>query len=182
LKPVFQDYDKTKCGHVTKAQFLRVVDLLKISAPDNVAQLVLRRYMDRGNIDEVNYADFCNDVDSSESLYGVGRGFNHSFDYFPKTQPYVSDASIIKNNPQDLDDVIARIRTICKQRRIRVEEFFRDFDKLRTGFITNAQFRIALNMAKISISAAEFSLLTTEFKAPKEGEHIKWREFSDHIE
>jgi hypothetical protein len=36
LKPVFQDYDKTKCGHVTKAQFLRVVDLLKISAPENI--------------------------------------------------------------------------------------------------------------------------------------------------
>lgn len=111
--------------------------------------------MDRGNIDEVNYVDFCNDADSTESLYGVGRDFNHSFDYFPKTQPFVSNAEIVKNSPEDLDDVIARIRTICKQRRIRVDEFFRDFDKLRTGYITNAQFRIALSMAKVAISAAE---------------------------
>ena len=36
LKPVFQDFDITKNGHVTKQQFLRVVDLLKISAPDAV--------------------------------------------------------------------------------------------------------------------------------------------------
>ena len=33
LKPVFQDFDITKNGHVTKAQFLRVLDLLKITAP-----------------------------------------------------------------------------------------------------------------------------------------------------
>jgi hypothetical protein len=138
LKPVFQDYDRTKCGHVTKAQFLRVVDLLKISAPENITQLVLRRYMDKGNIDEVNYVDFCEDIDSSENLFGVGRDFNHSFDYFPKTQPRVSEAEIVRNSPENLEDVLARIRTISKQRRIRVAEFFRDFDKLRTGYITNA--------------------------------------------
>jgi len=33
LKPVFQDYDITRNGHVTKAQFLRVLDLLRITAP-----------------------------------------------------------------------------------------------------------------------------------------------------
>ena len=33
LKPIFQDFDITKNGHVTKVQFLRVLDLLKISAP-----------------------------------------------------------------------------------------------------------------------------------------------------
>lgn len=37
-------------------------------------------------------------------------------------------------------------------------------------------------MAKIVISSAEFNLLTTHFKAPKEGEHIRWREFSDQVE
>jgi Ca2+-binding EF-hand superfamily protein len=85
LKPCFQDFDITKCGHVTKAQFLRVLDLLKISAPDHITQSILRRYMDKGNLDEVNYVDFCEDVDSDRMLFGVGRDFNHSFDYFPKT-------------------------------------------------------------------------------------------------
>ena len=117
--------------------------------------------MDKGNIDEVNYVDFCEDIDSSENLFGVGRDFNHSFDYFPKTQPRVSEAEIVRNSPENLEDVLARIRTISKQRRIRVAEFFRDFDKLRTGYITNAQFRIGLSMAKIVISQPEFEILTT---------------------
>ena len=55
--------------------------------------------MDKGNIDEVNYIDFCNEVDSSEQLFGVGRDFNHSFDYFPKSQPRVNAVEIIQNNP-----------------------------------------------------------------------------------
>lgn len=41
--------------------------------------------MDLGNVDEVNYVDFTEDVDNEKQLFGVGRDFNHSFDYFPKT-------------------------------------------------------------------------------------------------
>jgi len=45
----------------------------------------MRRYLDKGNMDEVNYVDFCEDIDNHAQLYGVGRDFNHSFNYFPKT-------------------------------------------------------------------------------------------------
>jgi hypothetical protein len=46
--------------------------------------------MDKGNVDEVNYVDFCEEVDGATSLFGVGQEHNHSFDYFPKTRPRVS--------------------------------------------------------------------------------------------
>ena len=90
LKPVFQDYDITRNGHVTKDQFLRVLDLLRISAPQQVLQSLLRRYMDKGNVDEVNYVDFCEDIDGGDQLFGVDQGFNHSFNYYPKTQARTS--------------------------------------------------------------------------------------------
>ena len=89
-----------------------------------------------GNIDEVNYVDFCEDVDSSKQLFEVGQEFNHSFDYFPKTQARVSKAEIVRNTPTDVDDVLARVRKNCLEQRIRVAEFFRDFDRLRSGYIT----------------------------------------------
>ena len=60
-------------------QFLRVLAQLGIQAPDNVMNLLLKNYMDKGNIDEVNYVDFCNDVDSPEDMFGVGRDYNQSF-------------------------------------------------------------------------------------------------------
>jgi len=61
----------------------------------------------------------------------------------------LSKAEIVRNNPNDVDDAVARLRNLCKQQRIRIGEFFRDFDKLRSGFITKSQFRIGLNMAKV---------------------------------
>merc|ERR1711981_902444 len=85
-------------------------------------------------------------------------------------------------SPDDLDDVIARIRTSCSQQRIRVGEFFRDFDKLRSGYITAAQFRIGLNMGKLNISNTEFKMLCEHFKAPKAGEHVCWRDFCDMVD
>ena len=78
-------------------------------------QMLLRRYMDMGNVDEVNYVDFCEDVDNEKQLFGVGRDFNHSFDYFPKTQARTSKAEIVRNAPDDVVDIIARIRSACQQ-------------------------------------------------------------------
>lgn len=138
--------------------------------------------MDKGNADEVNYVDFCNDVDTHEGIFGVGRDHNQSFDYYPRTQPRKVESDIVKFKPEDVDDVLARIRTFCKQQRTRVSEFFRDFDKLRSGYITEAQFRIGLNMAKIVLSSAEFEQLVEHFRAPKEGKHVRWRDFSDSVD
>jgi len=36
LKPCFQDFDITRNGHVTKMQFLRVLNLLRVSTPEAV--------------------------------------------------------------------------------------------------------------------------------------------------
>jgi Ca2+-binding EF-hand superfamily protein len=182
LKPQFQDFDITKCGHVTKSQFLRVLVQLGIYAPESILALIVKRYMDKGNADEVNYVDFCNEVDTHEGIFGVGRSHNQSFDYYPRTQPRKVETDIVKLRPDDVDDVLARIRLFCKQQRTRVSEFFRDFDKLRSGFITESQFRIGLNMAKIVLSSSEFEQLVQHFRAPKEGRHVRWRDFSDSVD
>ena len=42
---------------------------------------------------------------------------------------------------------------------MRISEFLRDFDKLRSGTITEAQLRKGLNMTKIPLSDPEFKLL-----------------------
>ena len=62
-----------------------------------------------------------------------------------------------------------------------MSEFFRDFDKLRSGFITKAQFRIGLNMAKIVLSGNEFCVLCDHFQG-KEVSQFRWNEFSDSID
>jgi len=78
-------------------QFLRVLAQLGIQAPDSIMNLVLKNYMDMGNVDEVNYVDFCNDVDSPEDMFGVGRDYNQSFTYYPKNQPRKVEIDIVKH-------------------------------------------------------------------------------------
>ena len=163
LKPMFQDFDITKNQHVTKHQFLRTLGQLGVSTSEKVLNTLCKAYMDKGNVDEVNYFDFCNDIDSPEQLFRVGRDFNHSFDYYPKTRPRITGIDIKKDVPDDVEDIIAKLRQCCKEQRIRISEFFRDFDKLRSGSITEAQFRIGLNMSKIVLSGKEFRALADKF-------------------
>jgi len=181
IKQILSDFDITRNQHVTKHQFLRVLAQCGLSTSENVLNLLLKTYCDKGNADEVNYYDFCNDVDSPEMLFGVGRGYNHSFDYYPKNRPRATGVDIKRDCPEDVEDVLAKLRTFCKEQRIRIGEFFRDFDKLRSGFVTQAQFRIGLNMAKIVLSGNEFKCLTDHFQG-KEASQVRWRDFSDSIE
>lgn len=161
---------------------MRVCAQLQVSAPIEIMNLVLKRYMDKGNADEVNYVDFCNEVDTPEQIFGVGRDYNHSYNYFPRSHPHKVGDDIVKDVPNDVEDVLAKLRLKAKEQRIRFNEFMKDFDKLRSGFITEAQFRIGLNMGKVVLSGAEFSLLCDHFRAPKEGKHVKWREFCDAVD
>jgi len=183
LKPILADFDITKNQHVTKHQFLRTLDVLGVTAPSTTLNVLLKAYMDKGNADEVNYYDFCEDIDGSEQLFYVSRGFNHSFDYYPKTRAKPTGFDVSKATPDDIDDVLARLRRDCMEQRIRIGEFFRDFDKLRKGYITEAQFRIGLNMSKLVLSGSEFRLLTEQFHADVTGgSFIRWREFCDAVD
>jgi Ca2+-binding EF-hand superfamily protein len=182
LKPQFQGFDITKNGHVTKTQFVRVCSQLQCCASDQMMNCLLKRYMDKGNAEEVNYVDFCNDVDTPNEIFGVGRDYNHSTQYFPRNTPHIVGVDIVKDQPQDVDDILAKLRLKAKEQRIRFNEFMRDFDKLRSGFITEAQFRIGLNMGKVVLSSSEFGLLCENYKAAKEGKHVRWRDFCDDIE
>jgi len=132
---------------------------LGVSTSEDVLNVLLKAYMDKGNVDEVNYFDFCEDVDNSDALFKVGRGYNHSFNLYPKTRPRLTGIDIKRDKPDDVDDIVAKLRQHCKEQRTRISEFFRDFDKLRSGYITEAQFRIGLNMSKIVLSSNEFRLI-----------------------
>ena len=48
----------------------------------------------------------------------------------------------------NLKDTLDKIKHRVKTNRVRLSEFFEDFDKLRKGITTKAKFRSALDMAK----------------------------------
>lgn len=181
LKPHFQDFDRVRNGYCTKSQFLRILNQFGILATDEYINLLLKRYVDKGSLHEVNYYRFCNDVDGQDDVTKtINDTYANKFQVPQNTmfsQPY-----IYNNKPNGLEEVITKIQKKVKEERIRIGEFLRDFDRLRCGSIANSQFRIGMNMAKLPLSQREFDILIEAFACPGKANFMNWRQFSDCVD
>jgi hypothetical protein len=76
--------------------------------------LLLRKYVDKGNLNEVNYYEFVKDTDSyNEDGKTISKSHADSFVHYnrpePKQKAYISNAL-----PNDLEDLLNRIRRKVK--------------------------------------------------------------------
>ena len=182
LRPMFQNFDITRSGHVSRTQFCRVLNQLSIYPSEDSLHLLLKRYLDKGNMEEVNYMDFCLDVDVPDQIYvPLTSSMPNPDEFLEKrkkdfkklqytTKPVV-EGKIITNTPEHLDDLLGRLRNIVKQNRIRLHEFIRDFDRLRSGYVTMGQIRSAFSMAKLPLSDAEYKLICNTYQVDEQRIH-----------
>ncbi len=113
--------------------------------------------MDRGNLNDVNYYEFIRDVDKYNEIgQNLSKTHTDTFKDF-SYKPREGKATIRHHAPDDLNDLLSRLRRLVKEKRIRVAEFLKDFDKLRHGNVTKQQLRLALNMAQLPLSDIEFN-------------------------
>jgi len=85
-------------------------------------------------------------------------------------------------NSKELEQIIQTIQIYVSERRIRISEFLKDFDRLRSGSITRAQLRIGMNMAKISFTEKEFNTLCNAFACDKKNGWFRWQDFCDTVD
>lgn len=52
-------------------------------------------------------------------------------------------------------------------KQLRIRQFFKDFDPLRKGTVTDSQFRRILHMTGIEINEDEYNVLLTRYKTPE---------------
>ena len=67
----------------------------------------------------------------------------------------------IGNSPTDIED---RLRAQVVMKRVRIEEFFFDFDKLRRGKVTKSQFESILSMLAFNFTKEEFEQMANKYK------------------
>lgn len=197
LKPTFADFDRSKSQHISSAQFLRVMKTLGIMPPtDEVFDLMIRKYCDKGTTKEVNYYNFCKDVDRPEDIFPpyvakrpveeratiLGTTYEQISPFFPEdtatidvlhnrfTQPRVD----IMCDPADAED---RIRATVVMKRIRIEEFFIDFDKLRKGRVTKTQFKAILSSMGLTLTDVEFEALATKYQTNDPEKFFNYKAF-----
>ena len=201
IKPQFQDYDRTKNCHVTTEQFRRVLKELRLIPPsEDLFQLLVRKYLDMSNIREVNYFKFCADIDRPQDIFPeyvaknpkpervifFGQLRDAGSSYFKEQ---TSDLDVINNrfmlqrveksnNPDDIED---RLRAAVVMKRVRVEEFFLDFDKLRRGKVTKKQFEQILSMLNFNLTIGEFDTLALKYKTQDPEYMINYKDFCASI-
>ncbi|KAJ3281298.1 hypothetical protein HDU76_008958, partial [Blyttiomyces sp. JEL0837] len=86
-----------------------------------------------------------------------------------------------------LESVENKIQANIFAKRIRLNELFADFDRLRTGFVTRAQFRrcvgAAMDKGVVPLSEGEYQILMDHYKGKGHwAERIKWVSFVDNID
>lgn len=149
-----------------------------------ISELLARKYHDKGNLKEVNYIEFCHDVDKPEDMFpeyvakrplppapvmekGVGPAstfYGNSTKGLNVLERRFGSAAVnIANDPTDVED---RIKATVVMKRVRIEEFFRDFDKLRKGKVTPNQFKGIISMLNFSLTEEEFQYLIAKYKTP----------------
>jgi hypothetical protein len=64
------DFDRSQSLHITSHQFLRVLKSLGLMpSSQEVFDLIIRKYCDRGTTAEVNYWKFCMDLDRPSDIF-----------------------------------------------------------------------------------------------------------------
>jgi len=66
----------------------------------------------------------------------------------------------IANDPSDIEQ---RLQAVVVMKRLRIEEFFKDFDKLRKGKVTVPQFKGVLSMMNYYMTEEEFEALSNKY-------------------
>ena len=134
----------------------------------------MKEYNRNSNLKDVNYIKFWQDVDDLSDLnYTVDPKKNEFTTYVP--EDVVTDTSKLDfvgslylskrlAPPKELTEVEKKIQAEVVMKKLRIKEFFKDFDGLRKGTVTETQFRRILDMTGISLSDDEFNALLTKYK------------------
>ncbi|XP_039750852.1 uncharacterized protein LOC120627073 [Pararge aegeria] len=203
LKPYFQDYELVakNDGRITFAHFARILDYIGVIVTPEDFNLLVRRFIkDSYTLD---YVEFIKQVQAvkNEGILGLGPAFNHPKAVIDTTLPKLVrpeiDAGIpaAKLGPSDvfhpaleppkptrnLLDLMMRVQEFVLQRRIRVSEFFRDYDPLNCGRIAPQQFRRALDAIGLGsiMTNSEALCILRHYVDPNDPERVCWRTFED---
>lgn len=183
LTPTLHDFDRVKKGiyehrTCTESRFLRSLATNKIFLKPEEISLLVKRYRicsaDGSPSDEVNYYQFVMDVDQSH-------------------RPELNPARLLKcaaltdlqkesegarpPPANTLPAVLAKVVQQAEERHLRVNEFFIDFDPLRSGIVQTEKFAVALGIAGLMLHPEELDLLQTEYKSTKARDHIDVNRF-----
>ena len=148
-KPAFANYDHLKRGKVLRSQFKKICHSMKYFIDDSLIEILMKKYGD-AIPDEINYILILNDsneIGGSNALQEEEKVEKNITPVLSSANNFYTYSTHTRNYDSSVQEVIDKIKNVVKINRIRLQEFFNDFDSLRKGVVTKAKFRTAINMS-----------------------------------
>ncbi|CAF4326685.1 unnamed protein product, partial [Rotaria sp. Silwood2] len=174
---IMEQYDKHKMGEITDSQFYRAFVGPQLTEADMT--LLRDKYSDPGKPGLINYLNFVQDLNTYART---------SETTFPQTDsnnvqqiPFVG----VEERPEQrsVQEILDKIRIATFKYGIRISDFFKDYDKLRSGIITEGQFESALSLSvqkQAFLNMNDIKKIAEYYRRP-DG-RVYYKEFVDSME
>jgi hypothetical protein len=178
--PHFKDYDRSKAytRNITQSQFGRILHFLSINVGSEDFKLLCRKFEEPKSGD-INYPALVQAIDKDYVAFTVDS--DKPVEKEPPRTPY--DQKPIDTSNINLAELINRIRSEVLTNRVRVCEYFQDFDPLREHSIPRSQFTMGLTaMGQQTLSREESKAICDYYTHPQKPLHVQWKKFEKDIE
>ncbi|MDP2058759.1 MAG: hypothetical protein Q8J97_03400, partial [Flavobacteriaceae bacterium] len=170
IKPTFQDFDRAVKGiyqsrSCTRTRFERALAINKINlSPVEVALLERKYGMVRADgtfEDDINYHSFCAAVDLGGDVPEPLAATTTTAHGGAAAGTLTSSTGAGGSKP--LQEVLDKVMLQAVDRRVRLNEFMRDFDPLHSGAIPNGKLASALGIAGLQLTQADLDVIFAAF-------------------
>lgn len=128
---------------------------------------------------KIKYFEFNQDIEGIFTQKDLEKNPTKSLSSY--VAPSILDPKSILNEAEEaeLQELMIRIGTVVRLRRLLIKPFFQDKDKSKSGFVTATRFRSIFDNQRLQLSDPEFNLINKRFQAGAANE-INYVEF-DHV-
>ncbi|GFR65921.1 hypothetical protein ElyMa_001958300 [Elysia marginata] len=174
LVDYYRNPAKHNNGHITRTQFRQAFKILEIPVEEPELHCLEALYC---NDVGVCYTAFLADLEPQEPV---------PFMYVKRMEELrltnCKQALPEQRAKSDLESVFLKIKTkVCKER-LRVYEFMKDYDKLRSGRMLKTSFRRALNLARLDLLESEVAMLEDKYQSGCDPDFVEYLRFCQEIE
>lgn len=164
----FKDKDKHNHKRITATGFAQVIQLIGIHITKAEIDELCSFYNDPLN----NFVDYTRFVDDIDRLTGQIFGdraqnsivINPIPQYSREESPYLVSRRSTASHIESWEEILARLQTFVYKRRIRLGEFFQQFDELRRGKVTQQKFHSVVGEVNLPLTADQIDTVLREFE------------------
>jgi Ca2+-binding EF-hand superfamily protein len=177
-KPCFQDFDRHHHGYITRSQFRQCMCYLQLQMSEDEAEVIMTQFSDNKGF---NYLRFLQEIQPVEE---VQNKYPHLLTQTTAQRQSLQESLQTGSRLRtvNVDQVLERMKTKVAKERIRVLEFLRDYDKLRSYTMSATSFRRALDLCGFNLSPPEAAALEDRYRSLKDPSCVDYKEFSDEME